>query len=191
MKRTIIPFLFVSIIFFSCSNNSREIEINKINNHLTKTSKIMEQYLAKQEMKEKLALYTFAWDEGKPEEFRKYYTDDIQFDVYKPGGTEFFYGFKGIEEHIKGNAVTTPIRNAGGSLRHNLSETAFLELTENTARTKTVYSFSIFFKANASESSPLVVSGTFNDSWVKTDDKGWIVKKRVIIYDNLPQALLN
>ena len=140
------------------------------------------------EISDKMGLYTFAWDEGKPEEFKKFYTDDVKFTVWMPGKKKLFYKFEGLKENMNGNKITNPIRDNGGSIRHNLSKVVFLELTKNNAKTKTVYTFSIFTKT--SSGSPMIISGIFNDSWIKTDDRGWVVKERVIVYDNFPTALL-
>lgn len=138
------------------------------------------------EMTNKMGLYTFAWDENTPEEFRNVYTDDVVFETWKPGKQEILYRVEGLQANIDRNMkMIGGLRKNGGACRHNLSNVVFLELTENTATTKTVYTFSLFRQIDAE---PVIISGTFNDSWIKME-KGWFIKERVVIYDNFPAAL--
>ncbi len=138
------------------------------------------------EIKGKMGLYTFGWDENKPEEFRKVYADEIVFKTWTPGKKKLRGEVKGIQANIdRNNAMIGGLLKGGGACRHNLSEVVFLDLTKNTAKTKTVYTFSLFPKIGVN---PIIISGTFNDNWAKSE-KGWFIKEREVIYDNLPAAL--
>ena len=170
----------------SCNMNSTE-ETERTNERLSKIEQPMEQVSDKFEMREKMGLYTFAWDEGKPEEFRKLYTDEITFKVLTPIKNDFLYGVDGLEENIQQRAALQQGMEKS-AIRHNLSEVVFLELSSSAAKTKTVYSFLFFLDVYQAEL-PLVISGTLNDRWVKTEDKGWLIQDRIIIYDNLPPAI--
>ncbi len=139
------------------------------------------------EIKEKMGLYSFAWDEGRPEEFRNFFAEDAVFETWAPRKKAMFYKFGSLQEIIEGRKALSAQAPGDMAIRHNLSEVTFLELTEKTAKTKTIYTFSMFMQTNLNEPS-LIVSGSFNDTWVKTD-KGWLIKNRVIIYDNMPPAL--
>ncbi|MCP4749902.1 MAG: hypothetical protein GY866_03325 [Proteobacteria bacterium] len=78
MKKQVgkIPIMIVLIIgvfigLSGCTSAQRPGNVNSIFDRL--------------EIKEKMGLYTFGWDENKPEEFRKVYTDDIVFKTWTPG----------------------------------------------------------------------------------------------------------
>ncbi len=142
----------------------------------------------KEEIRNKMGLYTFAWDEGRPEEFRTMFTEDTVFETWMPGKKAIMYKFGSLQEIIDGRAGLGAQSPQDMVIRHNLSEVTFLELNEKSAETKTVYTFAMFMQPNLDTPS-LWVSGTFNDSWVNTE-KGWLIKNRVIIYDNLPPALI-
>ncbi len=139
------------------------------------------------QIKQIMGLYTFSWDEGRPEEFRSMFTDDAVFETWGPEKTKLLYRLNGLSTIIdfrKGLVEKLP---ADGVIRHNLSQTVFLKQTENSAKTKTVYTFSLF-KSRIQAHSSFIVSGTYNDDWIKTS-KGWLIKSRVIIYDNMPPAM--
>jgi len=115
------------------------------------------------------------------------YTKDVVFETWTPGKKEIFYAANGVKGNIDGNhAMVGNLLKRKGVARHNLSEVVILELTKNTAKTKTVYTFNLFPGIGADS---MIISGAFNDTWVKTE-KGWLVKERIIVYDNLPAALL-
>ena len=139
------------------------------------------------EIKDKMGLYSFAWDEGRPEEFRNIFAENAVFETWAPRKKTMFYKFGSLQEIIDGRKALGANAPEDMAIRHNLSEVTFLELTEKTAKTKTIYTFSMFIQTNLNQPS-LIVSGSFNDTWVKTD-KGWLIKNRVIIYDNMPPAL--
>jgi len=139
------------------------------------------------QIKQKIGLYTFSWDEGRPEEFTSIFTDDAVFETWGPGKKWMLYRLTGLKKIIAFRQGLNKKLPPDGVIRHNLSETVFLEQTEKTAKTKVVYTFSLFNDLIQAHSS-FIVSGTYNDDWVKTS-KGWLIKNRVIIYDNMPPAM--
>jgi hypothetical protein len=139
------------------------------------------------EISDKMGLYTFAWDEGRSEELRTMFTEDAVFETWAPRKESLFYKFGSLEEIVGGHKALGAQVSGDMAVRHNLSEVTFLELTEKTAKTKTVYTFSMFMQTDLNVPT-LIVSGSFNDSWVKTD-QGWLIKNREIIYDNMPPII--
>ncbi len=140
------------------------------------------------ELKEKMGLYTFAWDENMPENFDNLLTQNLVFEVWQPLKKELLYRVDGVEALKQMHALMIGgLLNSGGVARHNLSETVVMQASENEIKTKTPYYFSAFMQRN--EFSPMMITGTFNDTWVKTET-GWKVSERIIIYDNLPDAIL-
>lgn len=156
--------------------------------HKNKNNTNMDKQQTITELKEKMGLYVIAWDENNSNGFDNLLTEDIVFEVWQPENKELLYKIEGLGNLKKMHgAMIGGLFASGGVPRHNLSETIILEQKENTIKTKTPYYFAAFFKRN--DASPLMITGTFNDTWVKTQN-GWKVKERVILYDNLPDAIL-
>ncbi|WP_459211133.1 nuclear transport factor 2 family protein [Aquimarina rhabdastrellae] len=180
-----LAFSALSLAIFSCNNK----EIRSNNDVLTKTQKDIKILLEISDLKEKIVDYTFAWDENRPEEFKNFYTEDISFQVYKPLNKELLYRVDGLQANMDSRTqLNRGLEN--GAIRHVLSKISVQELTESIAKTKVSYTFSLFGDVNQ-EALPLIISGTFNDTWIKTEDRGWLVKERIIMYDNLPSMIAN
>lgn len=177
MYQTIRNSLTVLVILFSA------LSISACSGVRVKTNANTDQL----QIKQKMGLYTFSWDEGRPEEFTSIFTDDAVFETWGPGKERMLYRLTGLEKIIAFRQGLNKKLPPDGVIRHNLSETVFLEQTENTAKTKAVYTFSLFASPIQAHST-FIVSGTYNDDWVKTP-KGWLIKNRVIIYDNMPPAM--
>ncbi|MGB5911137.1 MAG: nuclear transport factor 2 family protein [Promethearchaeia archaeon] len=142
----------------------------------------------KEEIKNKMGLYTFAWDECKPEEFPKMFTEVMVFEAWTPNKQVLMFKFGSLQELIEGRKRIGGYFPSETVIRHNLSNVTFVEITDTTAETKTVFTSATFFQPKL-DAPTVWISGVFYDNWVKTNN-GWLIKNRVMIYDNAPPTML-
>lgn len=141
----------------------------------------------KEEIKNKMGLYTFAWDECKPEEFPKMFTEDMVFEAWTPNKQALMYKFGSLQELIEGRKGIDEMFPSEMVIRHNLSKVTFLEITDTTAEIQTVFTLAYFLQPKL-DAPTIWISGVFYDNWVKTNN-GWLIKNLNMIYDNSPPSM--
>ena len=111
----IIPAIGLALIWLTGCASLQKIEVNQA-------------VLDRIEIKNIMGLYSFAWDEGRPEEFRTIFTDDAVFETWAPRKKMLFYKFGSLQEIIDGRKGLGANAPEDMAIRHNLSQVTFLEL---------------------------------------------------------------
>jgi len=139
----------------------------------------------KLEIYELISTYSFMWDEKNAVGLSNLFTEKFVWGWYRADGTKVLEmpnrkAFNNFIEQMFNNQLK------GIQTRHFQTNTIFIELTEITAKAKTIY-FSTRVMLNGKvdmENQPLAsYQGVYEDEFVKTEN-GWKFKNRRVVTDN-------
>ena len=127
--------------------------------------------------------YSQAWDEKDADAYVALFTDDGVFELnpeLPDGPTISEHGREQIRSWAE--ASHRRLADTGTRTRHVQSGTVFDELTERTARTRTML---ISMRLRPGDSGPWASSaGVYTDEWRKSDE-GWRIARRTLRHDGL------
>ncbi|MCD4741127.1 MAG: nuclear transport factor 2 family protein [Desulfobacteraceae bacterium] len=139
----------------------------------------------KLEINELISTYSFMWDEKNVLGLSDLFTEKCVWSWYRVDGTAVLEisGREAFNDFVK-QLFSNELK--GIQTRHFQTNTIFIEITEITAKTKTIY-FSTKVMLNGKvdmENQPLTsYQGVYEDEFVKTEN-GWKFKNRKVVTDN-------
>lgn len=131
---------------------------------------------------EQVARYSYTADAKDLDAFISLFTEDAVFMVILPGQTEPDTRLES-REAIRKYSTDLYKQNPGMRTGHHQSGLLFIELTENTAKTRNM---NLVTTQGPDDPAPqIVVSGVYYDTWRKTAE-GWLIETRTLRMETLP-----
>jgi uncharacterized protein (TIGR02246 family) len=141
----------------------------------------MKRIVAERQIFEVISRYSHMWDSKNPSGLADLFTEDGVWDRWGPGVQKPDISLKGREALREYTAERFRTNLADRQTRHYQTNTIILDLTDDTAHTRTVF---VVTHVPASEKSPRVVTtGIYEDEFRRTGG-GWRISHRVLRADN-------
>lgn len=132
-----------------------------------------------------IARYAHAWDDRDAETYADCYTDDAVFEAYIADQGDPLIHWESRDAILKWATAAHGGHLVGRATRHMPNGTVFDELTNETARTRTMLLETVL---RPEDTRPwLTNTGVYEDEWRRTPD-GWRLSKRVIVHDRRQPA---
>ncbi len=130
----------------------------------------IEKILAKQEILATIYQYSYNFDGKNPDKFAELFTEDAVWEVFPLGAEKpqiSFTNRSDLKDFVS-NRFKTVLANR--QTRHYLTNTVFLELTNNFARTRSTVL--VVHTIKGEKQPQVMISAMFKDEFTKTED-GW------------------
>ncbi len=128
------------------------------------------QLIDQQEVLETLYQYTYNFDGKKPDKFAELFTENAVWEIFPRGAEKPRFSFKNRDElkDFVSNRFKTVL--ADRQTQHYLTNTVFLELTDDFARTQSAVL--VVHKIKGEKQLKVINSTIYKDEFIKTKD-GW------------------
>ncbi len=168
--------LVLIVIFGGCASTTKP----NVDSQMA-AQESLQQLIDQHEILELISQYSYSWDNKQPDKFAAIFTDDASWEWWPPGAQ-------------KAKVIHTPRKTfrdwaaerfrtnlADRQTRHYQTNTVFLEMTNNMARTRTII---LVTHSVHGEKGPKIPahSGTYEDEFRKTPD-GWRISRRILRTD--------
>ena len=140
----------------------------------------LQEIIAKQEILEIISLYSHSWDSKNPEKLSEIFAENAVWEWYPPGGDKPLASFPNRNKLIEWASERFKTKLADRQTRHFQTNTVFIELTDNTARTETM--LLLFYKVKGEKQPTAMGTAIYKDEFIKTQD-GWKIKRRAVFGD--------
>jgi hypothetical protein len=133
---------------------------------------------------EVIANYSYTWDSADPDGWANIFTDDAVWESYHKGAVD-------PETRVVSRAALRKFaadrfgRRNGEQSRHYQTGTVFLELTAETARTRTMVAVALLPAGEITAN--INWTGIYIDDWRKTEN-GWKITRRALHHDRTPPS---
>ncbi len=134
------------------------------------TLQSLDELTAKQAIRDVLYQYTYNFDGKNPDQFVELFLPNAVWEIFPRGAEKPLFSFKGREDlkNFVANRFKTVL--ATRQTRHYITNTVFLELTADYARTQSTVL--VVHKIKGKKLPVLINSGVYDDEFKKTKD-GW------------------
>jgi len=168
--------LVLIVIFGGCASTAK----TNVDSQVV-VQESLQQLIDQQEILEIISQYSYSWDNKQPDKLAAIFTDDASWEWWPPGAK-------------KAKVIHTPRKTfrdwaaerfrtnlADRQTRHYQTNTEFLEMTNNVARTRTII---LVIQSINGQKGPKIPahSGTYEDEFRKTPD-GWRISRRILRTD--------
>ena len=137
--------------------------------------------IAKQDILELISRYSYNWDNKNPDGLAELFTEDASWEWWPPGANKPGAVHKSRKAITSWAAERFTTNLADRQTRHYQTNTVFLELGENRARTQTMILVTHSITGNKGPKIP-AHSGIYEDEFTRSSD-GWRIHRRVLRTD--------
>ncbi len=136
--------------------------------------------IAKQEILETIYQYSYTWDSKNSEKLSELFTEKAVWEWFSTGAETPKVSFATRNAFIKFALERFKTNLADRQTRHYQTNTVFLEMKNNFARTQTM--ILLIHKIKGEKLPKLMGSGIYIDEFTKTQD-GWKINRRSLFTD--------
>ena len=140
----------------------------------------LKRLVAQREILELISQYSYTWDGKDPDGLAKLFTKDAVWEWWGPGAKKPGLVHKSRNELRDWAAERFKTNLADRQTRHYQTNTVFLEMTGNLARTRTM--IVVTHAVKGEKALKVAVSGTYEDEFRRTPD-GWRISHRLLRTD--------
>jgi len=157
--------LVLIVIFAGCASTTK----TNVDSQVV-VQESLQQFLDQQEILETLYQYTYNFDGKKPDQFAELFTENAVWEIFPRGAKKPRFSFANRSElkDFVSNRFKTVL--AERQTQHYLTNTVFLELKNNFARTQSTVL--VVHKIKGEKQPKVINSAIYKDEFIKTKD-GW------------------
>jgi len=167
-SRTFIIFMLMIFIVLTSHTDSTAINLN------------LKEIIAKQEIIETIYQYSYTWDSKNPDKLSELFTENAVWEWFPAGAKKPKVSFANRNKFIKFASERFKTNLADRQTRHYQTNTVFLEIKNNFARTQTM--ILLIHKIKGEKQPKVMGSGIYKDEFIKTQD-GWKISRRTLFVD--------
>ncbi len=156
------------------------VSVFTIYTNATASDQNFKESIAKQEILETIYQYSYTWDSKNSEKLSELFTEKAVWEWFPAGAAKPKALFTNRNAFIKFASDRFKTNLADRQTRHYQTNTVFLEMKSNSARTQTM--ILLIHKINGEKLPKLMGSGIYIDEFTKTQG-GWKISRRSLFGD--------
>ncbi len=168
--------LMVTVVLGGCATTSKICKDDQV-----AVQESLQQLIDQQEIRELISHYSYSWDSKQPDKLAALFTDNASWEWW-PAGAQKAKVIHSPRQTFRDWAAERFTTNlADRRTRHYQTNTVFLEMTNTTARTRTII---LVTHAVHGDKGPKVPAhtGIYEDKLTKTPE-GWRISRRKLYTD--------